>query len=115
MGERPIPNSHYLHNQEAPTIFIQSRKISDLLEIFNAEGFNQVLVEAGPTLGTALLAANLIDEIVLYQAPKLLGTGTSFIGNLDIKNISNHRSLELLSLTQLGSDIKAHYRVNGKN
>ena len=115
MGERPIPNSHHLHNQEAPTIFIQSRKISDLLEIFKAEGFNQVLVEAGPTLGTALLAANLIDEIVLYQAPKLLGTGTSFIGNLDIKNISNHRSLELLSLTQLGSDIKAHYRVNGKN
>lgn len=113
MGERAIPNSYHLHNEEAPTIFIKSRKVSDLLDRFKVEGFNQVLVEAGPTLGTALLAENLIDEIVLYQAPKLLGSGASFIGDLGIKSLSDHRSLELLSLTQCGSDIKAHYRVVG--
>jgi diaminohydroxyphosphoribosylaminopyrimidine deaminase/5-amino-6-(5-phosphoribosylamino)uracil reductase len=114
MGERAIPNSYHLHNEEAPTIFIKSRKVSELLDRFKVEGFNQVFVEAGPTLGTALLAANLIDEIVLYQAPKLLGSGASFIGDLGIKSLSDHRSLELLSLTQCGSDIKAHYRVVGK-
>ena len=113
MGERAIPNSYHLHDEEAPTIFIKSRKVSDLLDRFKVEGFNQVLVEAGPTLGTALLAENLIDEIVLYQAPKLLGSGASFIGDLGIKSLSDHRSLELLSLTQCGSDIKAHYRVVG--
>lgn len=113
MGERAIPNSYHLHNEEAPTIFIKSRKVLDLLDRFKVEGFNQVLVEAGPTLGTALLAENLIDEIVLYQAPKLLGSGASFIGDLGIKSLSDHRSLELLSLTQCGSDIKAHYRVVG--
>lgn len=113
MGERAIPNSYHLHDEEAPTIFIKSRKVSDLLDRFKVEGFNQVLVEAGPTLGTALFAENLIDEIVLYQAPKLLGSGASFIGDLGIKSLSDHRSLELLSLTQCGSDIKAHYRVVG--
>jgi diaminohydroxyphosphoribosylaminopyrimidine deaminase/5-amino-6-(5-phosphoribosylamino)uracil reductase len=113
MGERAIPNSYHLHNEEAPTIFIKSRKVSELLDRFKVEGFNQVLVEAGPTLGTALLAENLIDEIVLYQAPKLLGSGASFVGDLGIKSLSDHRSLELLSLTHCGSDIKAHYRVVG--
>lgn len=113
MGERAIPNSYHLHDEEAPTIFIKSRKVSDLLDRFKVEGFNQVLVEAGPTLGTALFAENLIDEIVLYQAPKLLGSGASFIGDLGINSLSDHRSLELISLTQCGSDIKAHYRVVG--
>ena len=34
---------------------------------------NEVLVEAGPTLGGALLAAGLVDELVIYMAPRLLG------------------------------------------
>ena len=38
-----------------------------------ARGFNEVTVETGAKLGGALLAAGVIDEIVLYLAPKLLG------------------------------------------
>ncbi|MGN6903728.1 RibD family protein, partial [Neisseria sp. P0015.S010] len=38
-------------------------------------GFGEVLVEAGSTLASAFLKDDLVDEIVLYQAPKLLGAG----------------------------------------
>ena len=38
-------------------------------------GFGEVLVEAGLTLASAFLKDDLVDEIVLYQAPKLLGAG----------------------------------------
>ena len=38
-------------------------------------GFGEVLVEAGSTLALAFLKDDLVDEIVLYQAPKLLGAG----------------------------------------
>lgn len=49
----------------------------DLAAVLNElgrRGMNEVLVEAGPTLAGALLAADLVDECVLYQAPVLLGS-----------------------------------------
>lgn len=48
----------------------------DLAEVMKKladQQINEVLVEAGPTLNGALLQANLIDELLLYQAPHLLG------------------------------------------
>jgi diaminohydroxyphosphoribosylaminopyrimidine deaminase/5-amino-6-(5-phosphoribosylamino)uracil reductase len=72
---------------------------------------NQVLVEAGPTFGSALLAEGLIDEIILYQAPKILGSGSNFISDLGINTLSDHIALELISTEQLGDDIKSHYRI----
>lgn len=48
----------------------------DLLQLMcelSARGINEVLVEAGRRLSGALLAAGLVDEIVLYQAPRVFG------------------------------------------
>ncbi|TCO42692.1 diaminohydroxyphosphoribosylaminopyrimidine deaminase/5-amino-6-(5-phosphoribosylamino)uracil reductase [Dokdonella fugitiva] len=43
------------------------------LALLAARGMNEVQVEAGPTLGGALFAAGLVDELLLYVAPVLLG------------------------------------------
>lgn len=45
-----------------------------LLQALAARGINEVLVEAGARLNGALLAAGLVDELLLYQAPVILGT-----------------------------------------
>ncbi|MHB1513700.1 MAG: bifunctional diaminohydroxyphosphoribosylaminopyrimidine deaminase/5-amino-6-(5-phosphoribosylamino)uracil reductase RibD [Acidiferrobacter sp.] len=45
------------------------------LSYLAARGVNDLLVEAGPTLLASLLEARLIDELVVYMAPKLLGHG----------------------------------------
>jgi len=79
-----------------------------------AEKFNQVFVEAGPTLGSALISSGNIDELIIYQAPKMLGTGKAFVGDLGIATLGDHLRLELLSVETRGSDIKSHYRVEGK-
>lgn len=47
--------------------------LSDLLRLLAGRGFGEVMVEAGAVLGTTLLQAQLVDEIVLYQAAKILG------------------------------------------
>lgn len=47
--------------------------LADLLRLLAAEGLGEVMVEAGAGLAAAFLAENLADEIVLYQAPKILG------------------------------------------
>jgi diaminohydroxyphosphoribosylaminopyrimidine deaminase/5-amino-6-(5-phosphoribosylamino)uracil reductase len=75
------------------------------------EKFNRVLVEAGPTLGSALMASGNIDELIMYQAPKILGAGKEFVSHLGISTLANHIQLELISAEVMGSDIKSHYRV----
>ena len=64
------------------------------------------MIESGPTFGTALLMEELVDEIVLFQAPTLLGTGTPAIGDLGITNISGRLDFEISDVEVIGADLK---------
>jgi diaminohydroxyphosphoribosylaminopyrimidine deaminase/5-amino-6-(5-phosphoribosylamino)uracil reductase len=111
MGERDIPADFNLHSGNSETIFVKSHEVDVLLQSFSGKAINQVLVEAGPTLGTALLAEGVIDEIVIYQASILLGTGKSWVGDLGISTLAKAAPLTLLSSIQVGPDLKSRYRV----
>ncbi|MCF8534625.1 MAG: bifunctional diaminohydroxyphosphoribosylaminopyrimidine deaminase/5-amino-6-(5-phosphoribosylamino)uracil reductase RibD [Candidatus Nanopelagicaceae bacterium] len=106
MGMREVPLDFNLHDDQAETIFVRSHNFSELIAFCNERGLNHVMVEAGSELGTAMLSADLIDELVIYQAPILLGAGKSFIGDLGISNIAEKLKLTLKSSTQIGSDIR---------
>lgn len=105
MGERKLPASSRLHDDEAQTLFIPSRDLGLLMSTINGLGLNSILVEAGPTLGTALLAAGLIDEIHWFQAPTLLGAGRKAIGDLHIETLSKRRDFQITSSEMIGPDI----------
>ena len=90
---------------------INSHKFAELLDFLNSEGVNHALVEAGGTFLSALLRADLIDELIIYQAPKILGSGTAWVEDLGITSLSDAIALETLSVTQIGADIKIHYRI----
>lgn len=113
-GEQEIPSSHKVFDAEARTILVKSKSIPELLEMCSAEGFNQIFVEAGPTLGSALLQAGIIDEVIVYQAPTLLGAGKDFVGALGISTLSERVDLELISSERFGNDLKNFYRVGGR-
>ena len=113
-GEQEVPATHKVFDDQARTIVVKSKSIPELMQVLIKEGFNQVLVEAGPTLGSALLASGNIDELIMYQAPKLLGAGKEFVSHLGISTLDDHCELELLSVSELAGDIKAHYRVRGR-
>lgn len=51
----------------------QRLPLEDVLRVLGERGANEILVEAGATLAGALITAGLVDEIVYYQAAKLLG------------------------------------------
>lgn len=106
MGTREVPLDFNLHDDQAETIFVRSHNFSELIAFCNERGLNHVMVEAGSELGTAMLKAKLIDELVIYQAPILLGAGKSFIGELGISNIAEKLKLTLKSSTQIGSDVR---------
>ena len=113
-GEQVVPPTHRVFDNEARTILVKSKSIPELIKVLTDEGFNQVLVEAGPTLGSALMASGKIDELIVYQAPKMLGAGKEFVSHLGISTLEDHIELELLSVAQFGGDIKSHYIVRGR-
>jgi len=113
-GEQEVPATHKVFDSEARTIVVKSKSIPELIKVLSDEGFNQVLVEAGPTLGSALMASGKIDELIVYQAPKMLGAGKEFVSHLGISTLDDYLELELISVQPFGSDIKSHYIVKGR-
>ncbi|CAN2190892.1 RibD Pyrimidine reductase, riboflavin biosynthesis [Candidatus Nanopelagicaceae bacterium] len=113
-GEQEVPATNKVFDNEARTIVVKSKSIPELIKVLSDEGFNQVLVEAGPTLGSALMASGNIDELIVYQAPKMLGAGKEFVSHLGISTLDDYLELELLSVQPSGSDIKSHYLVKGR-
>ena len=70
-------------------------------------GINELQVEAGATLCGALLAAGLVDELLLYVAPVLLGErGRPLFGGLDIATMAERRALRVVETRQVGPDIR---------
>jgi len=113
-GERAVPATNQVFDNQARTIVVASKSIPELIKTLANEGFNQVLVEAGPTLGSSLLASGNLDELIIYQAPKILGAGKDFVSDLGISTLTDHIELELISVEQINSDIKSHYQVKGR-
>ena len=106
MGKSEVPASHKLNDESAPTHFLKSHETSALIKLLSDLEINQVLVESGPKLATALLKHGLIDEIVAYIAPTILGSGSSFVGDLDISSLSERMDFQIHSFTQIGNDLR---------
>jgi len=106
MGLSEVPNDFNLHNDAAETVFLRSHDFSDLLNLFRERDFTQILVESGSELGTALLSAGLIDELIIFQAASLLGSGLSFIGDLGATNIKEKMDFAIRDVTQFGNELR---------
>lgn len=106
LGLTEIDSNSQILGTEAETILVKSHDFKEIISLTNDRGFNQLLIESGPTLGTALLRADLIDEIILFQAPTFLGSGTPSIGDLGITNISGRLDFEMAHVEVIGTDLK---------
>ncbi len=68
---------------------------------------NEVQVEAGATLSGALFRDGLVDELLLYVAPVLLGDkGRPLLAGLGINVMSDRHNLRLVDSRQLGPDLR---------
>lgn len=114
MGARDVPADFNLNDGISQSVFIKSHSTEDLIKALDYLPINQVLVEAGPELGSALFAAGLIDEVILYQAPKVLGGGKSWIEGIGVTTIADAAQLSLIASEQMGPDMKFRYRVENR-
>jgi len=89
MGERDLPSSRRVFNDAAETLHLRTRDPREALAELWTREKRHVFLEGGPTLAAAFLRAGLVDEIVAYVAPLLLGSGRSAVADLGITTIAD--------------------------
>ncbi|ENW23184.1 bifunctional diaminohydroxyphosphoribosylaminopyrimidine deaminase/5-amino-6-(5-phosphoribosylamino)uracil reductase RibD [Acinetobacter lwoffii] len=65
-----------------------------------------VLVEAGATLSTAFLQQKLVDELISYVAPTLLGRSARTMFNAEFSHMAEQLRFKLCDVTRLGDDVR---------
>lgn len=82
-------------------------ELKDLLTELGRRGVNEVHAEAGFKLNGSLLREGLVDELLLYLAPCLLGHAASGLFNLpELTSLDGKRRLTIRDLRQIGEDIR---------
>ncbi|MGI9205993.1 MAG: bifunctional diaminohydroxyphosphoribosylaminopyrimidine deaminase/5-amino-6-(5-phosphoribosylamino)uracil reductase RibD [Woeseiaceae bacterium] len=81
--------------------------LTSVLEHLGKRGINDVLVEAGPTLAGGILTHGLVDELVIYQAPHIMGSETRGMVATPMWHALNQRlDLEILDTRRIGADLR---------
>ena len=83
------------------------------MQALGARGINELHVEAGGKLNGALIAAALVDEILLYLAPCLLGDPARGIAEWrdGLSGLADRVALELHDVARVGDDLRVVARV----
>ncbi|MDB5930015.1 MAG: 5-amino-6-(5-phosphoribosylamino)uracil reductase, partial [Polaromonas sp.] len=76
---------------------------------------NELHVEAGSKLNGSLIRAGLVDEFVLYLAPKLLGAGQDMAAFGPLQTLSEAVELQFQSTDRVGADLRIVARVVGRD
>lgn len=109
-GEQELPSDADVFDDLAKTVVIKSKNLDSLIKQLNELEINHVFVEAGSTLGSAMVDHGLIDELIIYQAPSLLGSGKQFYFSNNASSIGEKLNLEHMSTEILMGDSKSVYR-----
>jgi diaminohydroxyphosphoribosylaminopyrimidine deaminase/5-amino-6-(5-phosphoribosylamino)uracil reductase len=89
--------------------------LAEALSVLASRHCNEVLVEAGPVLCGALFAAGLVDELLLYVAPVLLGDSARPLLSLPpLASMADRWKLTTIDCRLLGEDIRLQMRPAGK-
>ena len=79
--------------------------LAAVLKLLAARGVTRLMVEGGPTLAAALLAADLIDEAVLFQSSKVVGTdGVEALDGLPLTALTQSPRLKCVMSEPVGAD-----------
>jgi diaminohydroxyphosphoribosylaminopyrimidine deaminase/5-amino-6-(5-phosphoribosylamino)uracil reductase len=105
IGSRAVPEQSLLRSHPAGLIEAGAGDLAEILTNLFDRGIRRVFVEGGPTLASSFIAADLVDEYLIYLGPVLLGGDRVAIRDLGITNIRDARALTITSVESLGSDI----------
>ncbi len=80
--------------------------LKSVLEEIAKQGVNELHVEAGAQLSGAMLEENLVDELLIYMAPKLLGPGMPLAQLKEKRALDAVKTWDVISVDAVGKDIR---------
>ncbi|MGH8889883.1 MAG: bifunctional diaminohydroxyphosphoribosylaminopyrimidine deaminase/5-amino-6-(5-phosphoribosylamino)uracil reductase RibD [Acidothermaceae bacterium] len=106
VGRRQLPPSAKVLDDSAPTAMMTERNPETVLKMLAERDVVSVLIEGGPTLAGAFMAAGLIDKVVAYIAPAFLGSGKCSLGDAGIATIGDALRWHIDAVDLVGADIR---------
>ncbi|MDQ2637107.1 MAG: bifunctional diaminohydroxyphosphoribosylaminopyrimidine deaminase/5-amino-6-(5-phosphoribosylamino)uracil reductase RibD [Actinomycetota bacterium] len=103
VGEREIPSDAKVLNDDSRTMVIRTRDPNEVLKALSDR--TDVLVEGGPTLAGAFLRAGVIDRILAYVAPILLGGPVTAVDDVGVLSIAHAQRWRFDSIEPIGPDV----------
>jgi diaminohydroxyphosphoribosylaminopyrimidine deaminase/5-amino-6-(5-phosphoribosylamino)uracil reductase len=86
-------------------------ELEDLMRELGRRALNEVHVEAGFRLNGSLVAAGIVDELLVYLAPKVLGeTGRGMFNLPRVEKLADARRLRLIDAIRVGEDVRLRLR-----
>jgi diaminohydroxyphosphoribosylaminopyrimidine deaminase / 5-amino-6-(5-phosphoribosylamino)uracil reductase len=106
VGRREIPATAKVLDDSAPTLRVTSHDPVVVLHELFARDVRHLLLEGGPTLAAAFLAAGVVNRVVAYLAPTLLGAGPLAVADFGVATIADALRLERMVVEMVGRDVR---------
>ena len=88
--------------------------LAAMLHTLAARGVNELHVEAGHKLNASLLREGLVDELLVYLAPKLLGLGREMAAFGPLQSLAEALPFQFIEATRVGDDLRLRARPPGR-
>ena len=111
MGLRDVPADRRVLDDAADTVHLRTRDPREALAELHARNRQHVFLEGGPRLAAAFLEAGLVDEVVAYVAPMLVGDGLHAVEGLGISTIAEARHLDVVDVEVVGTGRDRNVRL----
>ncbi|HWS57364.1 MAG TPA: bifunctional diaminohydroxyphosphoribosylaminopyrimidine deaminase/5-amino-6-(5-phosphoribosylamino)uracil reductase RibD [Actinotalea sp.] len=105
VGHRTVPANARLRGPGGQLLTLATHDPHEVLETLAARQVRHLLVEGGPVLAAAFLAAGLVDRIHAYLAPVLLGAGRAAVGDLGITTLADAARWHTVTVERVGPDV----------
>ena len=103
------PSSARVLDEAAETLVLAEEPTA-VLALLAERGVVSVLLEGGPTLAAAFLAQGLVDRVIGYVAPALLGAGAAALADFGAGTINQALRLRLDEVQRVGDDVRMTLR-----
>jgi len=101
---------HFVEQVWLPVVTVDNQQkinLNALMTFLADRGFNDVLIESGARLAGAFVEQDLVDELILYQAPKLMGADAkSMLVMPNIEQLAQAKQLIVNETAKIGDDLR---------
>ncbi len=104
VGHRDLPAGSRLHGDGGELLHLRTHSVTEVLRALQEREVRHLLAEGSPALATALLQADVVDEIHAYLAPVILGEGAAAVNPFGVTTLTGAPRWSTTAVERLGQD-----------